>query len=199
MRQASVLGIAPIVRPPLCVVPCPGRASVTTLATHREEPRWPPKASPYPEPRVLAGCMDKGLKKGAIGYLSNIVIGVASTAPAYSLAATLGFIVAVKGVGVHAPAVLLVAFIPMLLVAVGLQILQPRRPRRGHDVRLGHAHVRAGDRLAERLGDLPRGRDRDGLAGGHRGDLHVQAVRLHRTRRIESRRSSSPRSCGSRS
>ena len=45
-----------------------------------------------PEP---SGVMDKGLKKGAIGYLSNIVIGVASTAPAYSLAATLGFIVAV--------------------------------------------------------------------------------------------------------
>jgi amino acid transporter len=61
--------------------------------------------------------VDKGLKKDAIGYLSNLVIGVASTAPAYSLAATLGFIVAVTGVGVHAPAVLLVAFIPMLLIA----------------------------------------------------------------------------------
>jgi amino acid transporter len=61
--------------------------------------------------------VDKGLKKNAIGYLSNLVIGVASTAPAYSLAATLGFIVAVTGVGVHAPAVLLVAFIPMLLIA----------------------------------------------------------------------------------
>ena len=85
---------------------------------------------------------DKGLKKGAIGYLSNIVIGVASTAPAYSLAATLGFIVAVKGIGVHAPAVLLVAFIPMLLVALGLQIPQPRRPRRRHDIRLDHARVR---------------------------------------------------------
>ena len=32
----------------------------------------------------------KGLKTGAIGYISNLVIGVASTAPAYSLAATLG-------------------------------------------------------------------------------------------------------------
>jgi len=69
------------------------------------------------EPPAYSGVMDKGLKKGAIGYLSNIVIGVASTAPAYSLAATLGFVVAVKGVGVHAPAVLLVSFIPMLLVA----------------------------------------------------------------------------------
>jgi hypothetical protein len=33
---------------------------------------------------------DKGLKAGALGYLSNLVIGVASTAPGYSLAATLG-------------------------------------------------------------------------------------------------------------
>ncbi len=93
-------------------------------------------------PRRLPGCIDKGLKKGAIGYISNIVIGVASTAPAYSLAATLGFIVAVKGVGIHAPAVLLVSFIPMLLDRLGLQILQPRRPRRRHDVRLDDTRIR---------------------------------------------------------
>jgi amino acid transporter len=70
-----------------------------------------------PHLKATGEVVDKGLKKDAIGYLSNIVIGVASTAPAYSLAATLGFIVAVTGVGVHAPAVLLVAFIPMLLIA----------------------------------------------------------------------------------
>src|SRR5580693_8070220 len=75
--------------------------------------------SPPGEPHLKATgeVVDKGLKKDAIGYLSNLVIGVASTAPAYSLAATLGFIVAVTGVGVHAPAVLLVAFVPMLLIA----------------------------------------------------------------------------------
>jgi amino acid transporter len=75
--------------------------------------------------------MDKGLKKGAIGYLSNIVIGVASTAPAYSLAATLGFVVAVKGVGVHAPAVLLVSFIPMLLVASAYKYFNRADPDAG--------------------------------------------------------------------
>jgi amino acid transporter len=75
--------------------------------------------------------MDKGLKKGAIGYVSNIVIGVASTAPAYSLAATLGFIVAVKGVGVHAPAVMLVAFIPMLLVASAYKYFNRADPDAG--------------------------------------------------------------------
>ena len=62
---------------------------------------------------------EKGLKSGALGYLSNLVIGVASTAPAYSLAATLGFIVAVGAIGAHAPAVMIVAFIPMLLIAAG--------------------------------------------------------------------------------
>ncbi len=85
-----------------------------------------PPAVPDP-----SGVMDKGLKKNAIGYLSNIVIGVASTAPAYSLAATLGFIVAVKGVGVHAPAVMLVAFIPMLLVAAAYKYFNRADPDAG--------------------------------------------------------------------
>jgi amino acid transporter len=85
-------------------------------------------ASSSPE---SSGVMDKGLKKNAIGYISNIVIGVASTAPAYSLAATLGFIVAVKGVGVHAPAVMLVAFIPMLLVAAAYKYFNRADPDAG--------------------------------------------------------------------
>ncbi len=82
-------------------------------------------------PQRESGVMDKGLKKGAIGYISNIVIGVASTAPAYSLAATLGFVVAVKGVGVHAPAVLLVSFIPMLLVASAYKYFNRADPDAG--------------------------------------------------------------------
>src|SRR4030095_1965752 len=60
---------------------------------------------------------EKGLKANALGFVSNVVIGVASTAPGYSLAASLGFIVAVEGVGLQAPAVLWVAFIPMLCIA----------------------------------------------------------------------------------
>jgi amino acid transporter len=74
---------------------------------------------------------DKGLKAGALGYASNLVIAVASTAPAYSLAATLGFIVAVGGVGVHAPAVLLVSFIPILFVSVGYRFFNLADPDAG--------------------------------------------------------------------
>jgi amino acid transporter len=58
------------------------------------------------------------LKLGALSYLSNLVIGVASTAPGYSLAATIGFIVAIGGLGGHMPAVIIVSFIPMLFIAV---------------------------------------------------------------------------------
>ncbi len=74
---------------------------------------------------------DKGLKADALGFMSNLVIGVASTAPAYSLAATLGFIVATQGIGVHAPAVLLVAFIPMLFVAFGYRYMNKADPDAG--------------------------------------------------------------------
>jgi amino acid transporter len=75
-----------------------------------------------------SGAGEKGLKTGAIGYLSNLVISTASVAPAYSLAATLGFVVAVNGVGLAAPAVMLVAFIPMLLIAAGYYYMNRADP-----------------------------------------------------------------------
>ncbi len=68
----------------------------------------------------------KGLKTGALGLISSTVIGVASTAPAYSLAATLGFIVAF--VGLQAPIIVILAFIPMLFTAIGYQELNKADP-----------------------------------------------------------------------
>ena len=74
----------------------------------------------------------KGLKPGALGLVSSVVVGVASTAPAYSLAAALGFIV-ISGVGAHvagvqAPGVILLAFVPMYLIAVAYQELNKAEP-----------------------------------------------------------------------
>ncbi len=82
-------------------------------------------------PQPVAGGEHAKLKEGALGFVSNLVIGVASTAPGYSLAATLGFIVAVAGVGVHAPAVLLVSFFPMLLVATAYRYMNKADPDPG--------------------------------------------------------------------
>jgi amino acid transporter len=69
-----------------------------------------------------------GLKAGAISYVSGVVIAVASTAPGYSLAATLGFIVAVAGIGLQAPAVILLAFIPMGCIAAAYNYMNRADP-----------------------------------------------------------------------
>src|ERR1700733_10636143 len=70
----------------------------------------------------------KGLRGGALGFLSGVVIGVASTAPGYSLAAVLGGIALVAGMGVHAPAIMLVSFIPMLFIAAAFYYLNRADP-----------------------------------------------------------------------
>jgi amino acid transporter len=70
--------------------------------------------------------VEKGLKAGALGLVSSVIMGVASTAPAYSLAATLGFI-AVK-VGLLSPLVVLLAFIPMLFISIGYSEMNKADP-----------------------------------------------------------------------
>lgn len=69
---------------------------------------------------------DKGLQAGALGLVGNIIIGLASVAPAYSLAATLGFVV--LAVGDKAPAMFVLAFIPMLLTAFAYRELSRDTP-----------------------------------------------------------------------
>jgi len=69
---------------------------------------------------------DKGLKSGALGLISTTIIATASVAPAYSIAATLVFVVAV--VGLQAPAVTVLAFVPMLLTSIGYSELNKADP-----------------------------------------------------------------------
>jgi amino acid transporter len=65
--------------------------------------------------------LDKGLKSDALGFGSSLVIGVASTAPGYSVAASLGVVAA--SVATQSPAVLWLAFLPMLCSAVSYYAL----------------------------------------------------------------------------
>jgi amino acid transporter len=57
----------------------------------------------------------KGLAAGTLGLWGSTVIGLASTAPVYSLVATLGFVVV--AVGAQAPIAFVIAFVPMLFIA----------------------------------------------------------------------------------
>ena len=61
------------------------------------------------------------LKAGAIGFVDALVIGLASTSPAYSLAAIIGAVTALAGV--NAPGILLASFVPMALIATAFLYL----------------------------------------------------------------------------
>ncbi len=79
------------------------------------------------QPQVqLEQATEKGLKSGAIGLISSTVIATASVAPAYSLAATLGFIVV--AVGLKSPIIAILAFVPMILTSIGYSELNKADP-----------------------------------------------------------------------
>ena len=67
---------------------------------------------------------DEKLMTGALNIVDGTVIGVASTAPAYSLTATLALLSAAAGL--WSPSAMIVAFLPMLGVAVGFYWLNRR-------------------------------------------------------------------------
>lgn len=71
----------------------------------------------------------KGLEQGSMGMLAIVTLGISTIAPAYALTATIGPTAAV--VGEHMPAVFLVGFIPMLLVALGYRELNADAPDSG--------------------------------------------------------------------
>ncbi|WP_374209533.1 APC family permease [Microbacterium sp. HD4P20] len=71
----------------------------------------------------------KGLSAGTVGMIGAVVIGISTIAPAYTLTASLG--PTVSAVGVQVPAIILVGFIPMLLVALGYRELNRAMPDSG--------------------------------------------------------------------
>lgn len=71
----------------------------------------------------------KGLARGQVGIIGATVIGVSCIAPAYTLTSGLG--PTISTVGTQVPAILLLGFIPMLLVAFGYRELNNRVPDSG--------------------------------------------------------------------
>ena len=74
----------------------------------------------------LEKTVDKGLKSGALGLVSTTIIATASVAPAYSIAATLVFVVG--AVALQSPAVAVLAFVPMLFTSIGYSELNKADP-----------------------------------------------------------------------
>ncbi|MBN9153478.1 MAG: APC family permease [Microbacterium sp.] len=79
--------------------------------------------------QVEGGLSKKGLSAGTVGLIGAVVIGISCIAPAYTLTAALG--PTVSAVGFQVPAIILVGFIPMLLVAFGYRELNRSMPDSG--------------------------------------------------------------------
>src|ERR1700716_172248 len=107
----------------------------TTVTTGR------PSGAGPDQPDVVA---PKGLRSGIIGLLGSTVLGVVQTAPAYSVAVTLGFLVA--AVGLHAPAALLLGFVPIFCMTIAEREFVAREPD------AGTVFVWVGKSLGPRLG-----------------------------------------------
>lgn len=71
----------------------------------------------------------KGLAAGKVGLMGAVVIGISCLAPTYTLTSGIG--PAISAVGVFVPAVLILGFIPMLLVAFAYRELNNRAPDSG--------------------------------------------------------------------
>jgi len=76
------------------------------------------------------GRSEQGSEEQPIGYVSNIVIGVASTAPAYSLAATLAHHRPTRAWGKKARRTAR-SFIPIFLISLGHRYLNKADPDAG--------------------------------------------------------------------
>lgn len=72
---------------------------------------------------------DKGLASGRLTLTGCVILGISCIAPVYTLTGALG--PTVREVGVHLPAVFIVGFIPMLLVALGYRELNSHVPDSG--------------------------------------------------------------------
>jgi len=83
-------------------------------------------ATVEPQLQPMEESTQKGLKTGTLGLISSTVMATASVAPAYSLAATLGFVVV--AVGLKSPSVAVLAFVPMILTSIGYSELNKADP-----------------------------------------------------------------------
>ncbi|MCT9820846.1 APC family permease [Microbacterium sp. W1N] len=88
-----------------------------------------PETTPTGEAPETGGLSKKGLGAGTVGLIGAIVIGISCIAPAYTFTAAVG--PTASAVGSQIPAVILVGFIPMLLVAFGYRELNSRMPDAG--------------------------------------------------------------------
>ncbi len=92
-----------------------------------EEIAAPASAPPTDPP--MHGLQSKGLKKGSVSLVGAVAIGLAGTAPAYSLTGALGH--GAAEAGYQLPVVFIIAVVPMFFVALAYKHLTDAAPDAG--------------------------------------------------------------------
>jgi amino acid transporter len=71
------------------------------------------------------------LKEGELGLFDSVAVATASVAPAYSLTSTIAFVVAIGGIGLGSPSILLVSFVAVLTIAFAYYFMNRKDPNCG--------------------------------------------------------------------
>lgn len=79
-----------------------------------------------PHHKAEADLVDKGLSEGAVGLFGSTILGISSVAPAYTLTATIGILVA--SAGAKMPVIFIAGFLPMFLAAYAYRELNKVAP-----------------------------------------------------------------------
>lgn len=77
------------------------------------------------------GAANTELKAGELGLFDSVAVATASVAPAYSLASTLAFVVAIGGVGLASPSVILISFVAVITIAFAYYFMNRKDPNCG--------------------------------------------------------------------
>ena len=93
------------------------------------EERTPDPASAFPPDPPMHDLKSKGLKKGSVSLIGAVSIGLAATAPAYSLTGALGH--GAAEAGYQLPVVFIIAVVPMYFVALAYKHLTDAAPDAG--------------------------------------------------------------------
>ena len=88
------------------------------------------RAAATPVPSAATGLVrGKGLASGQLGLFAAVMIGISTIAPAYVLTSSLG--PTVEAIGTQLPAIFIIGFIPMFLVALAYRELNADTPDSG--------------------------------------------------------------------
>ena len=129
-------------------------------------------------PSERAAAATTGLRGNALNLWDSTAVAVSSTAPAHSLAATLGLLFVASAYA--GPAVIIVSSVPMFFIAAAYFYLNRKDPNCGRQLFMDLKGRRSSHRLAQRMGPARGESAVLYCRADARGELHAAVLSLRR-------------------